>query len=152
MMAGMSEMSRRDFGAALAMLAAIGAKAEGQVAWDGGSLGKSKVFAPALVKQANGSERWVVLDGTFATGEAVSMHESVAPAGTPKVAAHVIKHSELIVVVEGTMAFEHDGVVDPVQAGSVIYVAYGTNHRVWNTGETAARYVVMQMGGDTKKA
>ena len=149
MMAGMSEMTRRDFGVALAMFGAM--TAEAQVA-SGGTLGAWKVFAPGLVKMPNGTERWGALDGTLATGEAVSMHESVVPAGTPKTAAHVIKHSELVVVAEGTLSFQHDDVVDVAKAGSVIYVAYGTNLLVWNSGEVAARYFVLQMGGDTKKA
>ncbi len=142
----MANMNRREFAAGMAVLGA--ARSQGQ---SGGTLGASKVFAPALAEQANGSERWAVLDGTFATGEAVGMHESIVPAGTPKTAAHVIKHSELIVVTEGTLSFQHDGVVDAAPAGSVIYVAYGTEHLVWNAGETRARYFVFQAGGDTKK-
>jgi quercetin dioxygenase-like cupin family protein len=148
MMAGMSGMNRREFGAGMAMLAAM--RADGQVAGTG-SLGASKVFTPAMTKTSSGADRWAVLDGTFATGEAVSMHESVVPARTPKPAAHKIAHSELIVVVEGVLSFEHDGVVDTAQAGSVIYVAYGTSHLVWNSGEETARYFVLQVGGDTKK-
>jgi len=148
----MSETNRREFGIGLAMLTAVAAAAKAQVVNGTGSLGASRVFAPALTEAANGSERWQALDGTFATGESVSMHESVVPAGTPKGMPHVIKHSELIVVVAGTLSFQHDDVVDTARAGSVIYVAYGTNHLVWNSGESAARYFVMQMGGDTRKA
>jgi len=29
-------------------------------------------------------------------------------------------------------------------------VAYGTNHAIRNTGTTTARYLVLQVGGDTK--
>ncbi len=152
-MAGMSEINRRDFGAALALVGALGGRVRAQepVA-GGGTLGASKVFTPELKKMPNGSERWAGLDGTLATGEAVSMHESVVPAGTPKTAVHTIKHSELVVVVEGTLNFEHDGVVDKIPAGSVAYVAYGTSHLMWNPGAATARYFVLQMGGDTKKA
>ena len=153
MMSAMSEMTRRDFGVGTALLMALGARVQGQVGavpQGGGSLGGSKVFPPDLKTMANGSERWGVLNGTFATGEAVSMHESVVPAGTPKGAAHTIMHSELIYVAEGTLSFQHGEMTDVAHAGSVIYVAYGTNHLVWNSGETAARYMVFQMGGDTK--
>ncbi len=145
----MSGMNRRVFGAGLALAAA--ARAQAQQAVGTGSLGASRVFTPAMTKTSTGAERWAVLDGTFATGEAVSMHESVVPARTPKPAAHKIAHSELIVVAEGVLSFEHDGVVDRAQAGSVIYVAYGTNHLVWNAGEDTVRYFVLQVGGDTKK-
>jgi mannose-6-phosphate isomerase-like protein (cupin superfamily) len=150
MIAGMSEMTRRDFGMA-AMLAAICGVADGQEAGVG-TLGPSKVFPAALTKLPNGTERWNGPSGTLATGEALSFHVSIVPAGTPKVELHVIKHSELLTVAEGTLSFEHDGVVDEVKPGSVIYVAYGTNHRVWNSGTTTARYFVIQIGGDTKKA
>jgi len=143
----MSETNRREFGIGLAMLGAVAETAKAQEVTGTGSLGASKVFGAA-----NGSERWQALNGTFATGESVSVHESVVPAGTPKGTLHVIKHSELIVVVEGTLSFQHDDVVETVRAGSIVYVAYGTNHLMWNSGESAARYFVMQIGGDTKKA
>jgi len=155
MMADMSEINRRDFGMAAAMFAALSGVANGQEAGGGagsGTLGASKVFPSDLVKSPNGTERWNVLSGTLATGEAVGVHASVVPAGVPKVELHVIKHSELIAVAEGNLSFEHDGVVDEVKPGALIYVAYGTNHRVWNSGTTTARYFVMQVGGDTKKA
>jgi mannose-6-phosphate isomerase-like protein (cupin superfamily) len=35
--------------------------------------------------------------------------------------------------------------------GSIIYVAFGTLHAVKNVGAGPARYVVIQIGGDTKK-
>jgi len=151
MMTGMSEINRREFGMVAAMFAALGGVAEGQEIGSG-TIGASKVFPSALEKMPNGTERWNVLSGTLATGEAVGVHVSIVPAGTPKVELHVIKHSELIAVAEGNLSFEHDGVVDEVKPGAMIYVAYGTNHRVWNSGTTTARYFVMQIGGDTKKA
>jgi quercetin dioxygenase-like cupin family protein len=150
MMAGMSEMNRRDFGVALAMLGAMGIKGEAQETT--GTFGPARVIVPELAKQANGTERWNGPSGTLNSGEAISMHESVVPAGTPKVAQHRILHSEVIVVIEGTLSYQHEAVVDVAHAGSVIYVAYGTNHLVWNSGTTTARYFVLQIGGDTKKA
>ena len=71
---------------------------------------------------------------------------------TPKGTLHVIKHTELIVLIEGTVSFQHGEVIDTAHAGSILYVPYGTNHLVWNSGETDARYIVLQIGGDTKKA
>jgi len=115
--------------------------------------GGAKVFAMgaiAGVKQASGAERKNVFDGKLATGEAISAHLSAAPAGTPAAAAHKIAHSEFIVVMEGTMEFVHDGKTDIAKAGDVMYVAYGTNHQVRNAGDGVARYLVFQMGGDTK--
>jgi mannose-6-phosphate isomerase-like protein (cupin superfamily) len=153
-MAGMSEMNRRDFGIALAMFGALGGQiAKGQeVAAGAGTMGASRVFLPALKTLPNGVQRWAGPQGAIATGETVSVHESVVPAGTPRTDAHVIKHSELVIVVAGMIHFEHDGVVDKVPAGAVAYVAYGTTHLMWNPGEVEARYFVVQLGGDIKKA
>ena len=150
-MTGMSEINRREFGMVAAMFAALGGAAEGQEI-GAGTMGASKVFPSALVKLPNGTERWNVVSGTLATGEAVGTHVSVVPAGTPKVELHVIKHSELVVLTEGTVMFEHDGITEEVKAGSMFYVAYGTNHRVWNSGDGPAKYFVIQIGGYTKKA
>jgi quercetin dioxygenase-like cupin family protein len=57
----------------------------------------------------------------------------------------------LIVVQEGTLEFQHDGVAERAGAGSIIYVALGTLHAVKNIGDGPAKYVVIQIGGDTKK-
>jgi uncharacterized cupin superfamily protein len=118
-----------------------------------GSLGKAKVFSPEghITKTANGAERWSGFSGTVNTGEAIGLHYSVVPAGTPAVAPHKIMHSELLAIAEGTVELWADGVVTPAPAGSVIYVAYGTSHFLKNVGEGPARYFVFQVGGDTKK-
>ncbi len=147
----MSETNRRDFGLGVAALLALAAAADAQTAPDGGTFGAARVIVPSLKQAANGTERWAGPAGTFATGEAVSMHESVVPAGTPKGTLHVIRHTELIVVIEGTLSFQHGEVTDTAHAGSILYVPYGTNHLVWNSGDTTARYVVLQVGGDTPK-
>jgi quercetin dioxygenase-like cupin family protein len=98
----------------------------------------------------NGAESRFVVQGTLATGERVSVHETMQPKGTRPNPAHTIEHSELIVVEEGTLEFAHDGKTERADAGSVIYVAYGTLHAVKNIGDGPARYVVIQIGGDTK--
>jgi mannose-6-phosphate isomerase-like protein (cupin superfamily) len=63
---------------------------------------------------------------------------------------HTIQHTEVMVVLEGTLAFEHDGKSEKVEPGGVIFVASGTLHTVRNVGEGAAKYCVVQVGGDTK--
>ncbi len=151
MMAGMSEMNRREFGVAAAMLAGLGAVANGQEP-GGGTMGKSKVMTAEMVKRPSGQFFGALPGGTFATGEAIKVHISEVPVGTPKVELHVIKHTELTTVFEGTISFEHDGVVEVAKPGAVIYVAYGTNHRIWNSGTTTAKYCVIQIGGDAKDA
>jgi mannose-6-phosphate isomerase-like protein (cupin superfamily) len=117
-------------------------------------LAASRVFAyndMATTTAANGSVRHNAFSGTLATGEAISAHESMQPAGTAPGPAHRIQHSELIVVEEGTLEYTHDGKTDHAGAGSIIYVALGTLHSVRNVGDGPAKYVVFQIGGDTGK-
>ena len=52
---------------------------------------------------------------------------------------------------EGTVQFEHDGKAEEVGPGGVIYVAFGTMHRLRNVGNVPAKYVVIAIGGDTKR-
>ena len=99
----------------------------------------------------NGSMGRSVFNGTLATGETVALHETIQPAGTVPNPAHRIQHSEVIVVEEGTLEFEHDGKAERAGAGSIIYVALGTLHTMKNVGDGPARYVVIQIGGDTRK-
>jgi quercetin dioxygenase-like cupin family protein len=141
-------LDRRTFAAALPALAALAADAQ----TTSGTLGKTRVFPPQLTAQPNGSERWAILSGTLDTGEAVAMHESVVPAGAAPSAPHKILHSELIAVVEGTLELFADGVTSQAPTGSILYIAYGTNHFVRNSGAGPARYIVWQMGGDTRRS
>ena len=149
MMAGMGEMNRRDFGLGAAMFAAMSEAAMGQEP-GAGTMGQSRVMNAEMVKRPSGQLVGALPSGIFATGEAVKMHLSEVPAGTPKVEPHVIKHTELVALFDGTVSFEHDGVVEEAKPGAMIYVAYGTNHRIWNSGPTMAKYCVIQIGGDAK--
>jgi mannose-6-phosphate isomerase-like protein (cupin superfamily) len=105
----------------------------------------------AVRTMPNGSEVRDVVHGGLATGEAVALHETMQPAGTVPTPLHTIEHSELIVVEQGLVAFEHEGRSEVVGPGGVIYVAYGTNHRLRNAGDGPAKYAVVQIGGDTKR-
>ena len=118
------------------------------------SLATARVFSfdEMTAKTApNGSVGRSVFTGTLATGESVGVHETMQPAGTVPNSAHRIQHSEVIVVEEGTLEFEHDGKAERAAAGSIIYVALGTLHTLKNVGDGPARYVVIQIGGDTKR-
>jgi quercetin dioxygenase-like cupin family protein len=99
----------------------------------------------------NGAVGRNVFNGTLASGETVAVHETMQPAGTVPNPAHRIQHSEVIVVQEGTLEFEHDGKAEQAGAGSIIYVALGTLHTLKNVGDGPARYIVIQIGGDTRK-
>jgi mannose-6-phosphate isomerase-like protein (cupin superfamily) len=151
----MSEMNRRDVMFGISALAAFGGQASAQTTDKaaGDFAAGPRVFALSSItptKAANGSQRIIAFDGTLATGEMLAAHESWAPAGLPPSPTHNITHSELIVVLEGNLTFVHGDKQEPAAAGDVIYVAYGTNHAIRNTGITTARYLVMQVGGDTK--
>ena len=132
----------------------VAAGAQAPASGVAGTLSGPKVYAfdqMAAKTSANGTEGRNMLRGLLATGESVDVHESVQPAGAAPVALHAIQHSELIVVREGELEFEHDGKSEKAGPGDVIYVAFGTVHRVKNVGSVPAKYVVVAIGGDTKK-
>ena len=120
-------------------------------------LSNSRVFPyeQMTVKTApNGAEGRSVFSGTLATGESVGLHETMQPVGTKPNPAHKIEHSEVIVVQQGTLEFQHDGMEVFLMLAScawIIYVALGTMHAVKNVGDVPAKYVVIQIGGDTRK-
>jgi len=148
-------MNRRELVLGAAGVAAVAGRSSAQTTDKaaGSFAGGSKVFALSSLtpaKAANGSQRIVAFDGAMSTGEMLAAHESWTPAGLPPAPTHTIQHSEVIVVLEGALTFVHDGREEPAAAGDVIYVAYGTNHAIRNTGKSTARYMVLQLGGDTK--
>ena len=120
-----------------------------------GTLSQPKVYAAAdqapANKSPNGTESRSLLRGILTTGEPVAAHESMQPVGSPPVALHPIHHSELIVVSEGEVMFDHDDISEKAGPGDVIYVPLGTVHRVRNVGTVPAKYVVIAIGGDVKK-
>lgn len=118
------------------------------------SLATARVFSYEEMKtrtMPNGAEGRSVFSGTLATGEAVGAHESMQPAGTVPPVLHKIQHSEFIVIEQGTVEFDHDGKAERASPGSIIYVPIGTVHALKNVGDGPAKYVVIQVGGDTKK-
>jgi quercetin dioxygenase-like cupin family protein len=153
----MREMTRREVCVGLSAVAAMGAVVEAQspaAAASAGVLSQSRVYSVDQMperKMANGGVSRDVLRGTLATGEAVAVHESEQPAGMAPNTQHPIQHTEVMVVIEGTLAFEHDGKSEKVGPGGVIFIAPGTVHTVRNVGEGTARYCVVAVGGDVKK-
>jgi mannose-6-phosphate isomerase-like protein (cupin superfamily) len=152
----MREITRREMCVGLSAVVAAGrvVKAQTPVAPAGASvLSQSRVYTVDQMpvrKMANGGESRDVLRGALTTGEVIGVHESTQPAGMVPNTPHTIQHTEVMVVVEGTLAFEHDGKSEKVGPGGVIFVASGTLHTVRNVGEGPAKYCVVQVGGDTK--
>jgi len=154
----MGRVGAKGYGAGIVfgcvLLCSVAAMAQATSAPGMATLEEPQVFVFDKVsphKAANGSDSRNLVRGLLKSGEAVAVHESLQPAGVAPVPQHVIQHSELIVVCEGTVAFEHGDRSETVGPGDVIYVPTGTMHRLRNTGAGTARYVVLAIGGDTKK-
>jgi quercetin dioxygenase-like cupin family protein len=152
-------MTRRDLCVGLSAVATMGGIVDAQTPVAGAApgaavLSESRVYLPEQMperKMANGGISRDVLRGTLATGEYVTVHESEQPTGMAPNAPHTIQHTEVTVVLEGTIAFEHDGKSERVGPGGVIFVTPGTLHTLRNAGEGPAKYCVVQVGKDTKK-
>ena len=78
------------------------------------------------------------------------MASSTLPVGSAPNPQHVIQHSEIITVMQGTLEFERGDKAERVETGGVIYVAFGTMHTLKNVGDVPVKYVVVAIGGDVK--
>jgi uncharacterized cupin superfamily protein len=138
------------------LLPCLGAAPSGNLPSPGkgsANLAAAKVFAHdtmPVTHNPNGSLRFDVVAGALASGEPVSIHESVQPPGITPSPPHAILHSEFILVQEGTLTVAHDGKEETAGPGSVIYIAYGTMHQARNAGTVPAKYTVIAIGGDAK--
>ena len=50
-------------------------------------------------------------------------------------------NEELLIVLEGSGVFQHEGEATPMTAGTALYCPAGRTHDVTNTGKTPLRYV-----------
>lgn len=152
MIARMSELNRRDFGAALAAFVALGtvlAEAEekaGPASGADGKLSKSVVFQydQLPVRQgANGGSSRAVVSGYLPTGEFVEVHETSLPPGQMPHPPHHHVHSEFILIREGQIQYLSDGEPQTLGPGSVIFNASTLRHGMKNIGTTMANYFVV---------
>jgi quercetin dioxygenase-like cupin family protein len=156
----MKAISRRELYVALSALVGTGRTTTGQTGPQlepeksrKTTLSESEVVFPdelPVTTNSNGGKSWNILHGVLATGEAIALHESLQPAGIRPNPAHSIQHSELILVQQGTLLFEYDGVSEKVAEGGVFFVAFGTRHAARNVGNDPAKYLVVAIGGDTR--
>ncbi|HEY4357676.1 MAG TPA: cupin domain-containing protein [Acidobacteriaceae bacterium] len=119
----------------------------------GNTLAASRVYAWDGMKErinANGSKSRDVLHGQLPTGEWVRVHQTTQPAGLPPNPAHVIQHTEVICIREGTVEFTHDGQTGRASAGELLLVAKGSLHGLRNVGDGPASYFVVAVGGDVQ--
>jgi quercetin dioxygenase-like cupin family protein len=150
----MKKITRREMCAGLPALAAITSVAQDQTAAAPNVLPQARVYTLDQIpprKMANGGQSRDILRGTLPTGEVIGVHESEQLAGTPPNPLHTIQHTEVIVVIQGTVIFEHDGKSEKAGPGDILFVAKGTEHAVRNAGQDTAKYCVVQIGGDTRK-
>ncbi len=150
----MKKMTRREMCAGLPALAAITSVAQDQTAATPNVLTQARAYTLDQIpprKMANGGQSRDVLRGALPTGEIINVHESEQPAGATPNPAHTIQHTEVIVIIQGTVVFEHDGKSEKAGPGDILYVAKDTLHQLRNTGQDTAKYCVVQIGGDTRK-
>ena len=161
----MMTMNRRDLFVALSSLAVVTAApvAEGQTGTTPPSAASPQAATaePVLSEQraylfdqlpvkknANGESR-PVLHGVLPTGEAVELHETTLLPGHMPHPPHRHRHSEFMLIREGTVEFDNDGAFERVGPGGVIFAASNVMHGLKNVGDTNANYFVIAIGRDS---
>jgi quercetin dioxygenase-like cupin family protein len=146
----MENMNRRDLCVALSSFAALAAAlpAKGQAGAEGPVLSEQRSFRfdeLPVKKGANGETR-PVIQGVLPTGESVELHETTLLPGHMPHPAHKHKHSELMLIREGTLEFDNNGKLERVGPGGVVFAASNVMHGLKNVGETSANYFVVAIG------
>lgn len=150
----MKNLSRRDLCVALSAFAAMGSVANAQAVAGVGekTLSQSEAFPfdKLPVKHSkNGSESRHVIQGVLATGEYVEMHETTLPPGQMPHPPHRHRHSEFMMIREGTVEFDNDGEKTQLGPGGVIFAASNKMHGLKNVGNAPAQYFVIAIGRES---
>ena len=170
-MKNLDGLNRRDLLVALSALAAVGsvpaeAKQAGQVqskaaaagqAAAGGQAGEAVLsrsrswqYDKLPVKPSdNGGSSRAVVQGALVTGEFVEMHETTLPPGKMPHPPHKHRHSEFVMVREGTLEFDNDGTMERVGPGGVLLFASNVMHGIKNVGTAPANYFVIAIGRES---
>ena len=98
-----------------------------------------------VTKNANGGESLPVVDGVLATGETVAVHETVLPPGQMPHPPHKHRNSEFVMIREGAVEFYHDGKMERIGPGGIMFNASMKMHGMKNIGMTDARYFVVEI-------
>jgi quercetin dioxygenase-like cupin family protein len=155
----MTNLNRRDLCVALSSFAALaaampaksqtGATASGANAAPVLSQQRTYSFNELPVKKGPNGESRPVLQGVLPTGESVEMHETTLLPGHMPHPAHKHKHSELMLIREGTLDFDNDGKIERVGPGGVVFAASNIMHGLKNVGDTNANYFVVAIGHES---
>ncbi|MCU1320107.1 MAG: Cupin 2 conserved barrel domain protein [Edaphobacter sp.] len=153
----MKNLNRRELCVALSAFAAMGSvAAEGQTPAMPGAPGEKTLSTPQafsfdslpVKKTENGMSR-AVTQGVLPTGEAVEMHETTLLPGHMPHPAHKHRHSEFMMIREGTIEFDNDGKKETVGPGGVIFATSGIMHGIKNVGDAPANYFVIAIGRES---
>ena len=151
----MKNLNRRDLCLSLSALAALSSlTAEAQNASPSANqqqplLSHSEAFRfdqLPVHHSANGGESRPVIHGVLPTGEIVELHETTLPPGKMPHPPHKHRHSEFMMIREGTVEFNNDGNFERVGPGGVIFAASEVMHGLKNVGDAPANYFVLAVG------
>ncbi|HMF63465.1 MAG TPA: cupin domain-containing protein, partial [Edaphobacter sp.] len=81
--------------------------------------------------------------------EAVEMHETTLLPGHMPHPAHKHRHSEFMMIREGTIEFDNDGKKERVGPGGVVFATSGIMHGIKNVGDAPANYFVIAIGRES---
>ncbi len=85
--------------------------------------------------------------GATHTGFQVECHETVLGPGLETHPPHQHVHEEIMIVVEGTVEANMDGVKKTVPAGSVVVFGSNQMHNARNVGTVPSRYYIVELRG-----
>ena len=139
-------ISRRDLGLLLPALAAARATAQQSAAMETMT---SKAYPSDRIPYKGDDKkkgRQFFLAATHA-GFKIECHETVLGPGLETHPPHKHEHEEIMIVVEGTVEANLNGVKQTVPPGSVVVFGSNQMHNARNAGSTPSRYYIVELRG-----